>query len=123
MMSGLTNVGAPAGQSQLVSYGGSTFLIQPAPDGTSAPLITAVTAPGAREEAGDPGLAGAMPAQGEVSPQHSLSYATRVSPATIQWLIANYETAEVYCYWMFNRDLTISLRACPCRGPRCITII
>ena len=95
-MSGLTNVGAPAGQSQLVSYGGSTFLIQPAPDGTSAPLITAVTAPGARQEAGDPGIAGAMPAQGEVSPQHSLSYATRVSPATIQWLIANYETAEVY---------------------------
>ena len=107
-MPGLTNVGAPAGQSQLVSYGGSTFLIQPAPDGTSAPLITAVTAPGAREEAGDPGLAGAMPAQGEVSPQHSLSYATRVSPATIQWLIANYETAEVICYWVFNRDLIIS---------------
>ena len=93
MSGGLTSVGAS--QSQLVSYGGSTFLIQPAPDGTSAPLITAVTAPGAREEAGDPGLAGAMPAQGEVSPQHSLSYATRVSPATIQWLIANYETAEV----------------------------
>ena len=23
-----------------------------------------------------------------------LSYATRVSPATIQWLVANYETAE-----------------------------
>ena len=112
VMSGLTNVGAPPGQSQLVSYGGSTFLIQPAPDGSSAPLITAVTAPGAREDQGDPGLgAGAMSAQGgschhvsrvthvipsgEVSPQHSLSYATRVSPATIQWLIANYETAEV----------------------------
>ena len=110
MSGGLTSVGAS--QSQLVSYGGSTFLIQPAPDGSSAPLITAVTTPGAREEAGDPGLgAGAMSAQGmmilivimmmimtlsgEVSPQHSLSYATRVSPATIQWLIANYETAEV----------------------------
>ena len=24
----------------------------------------------------------------------SLSYATRVAPATIQWLIGNYETAE-----------------------------
>ena len=29
-----------------------------------------------------------------MSPNHNLSYATRVSPATIQWLIANYETAE-----------------------------
>ena len=63
MSGGLTSVGAS--QSQLVSYGGSTFLIQPAPDGSSAPLITAVTTPGAREESGDPGLgAGAMSAQG-----------------------------------------------------------
>ena len=63
MSGGLTNVGGASGQSQLVSYGGSTFLIQPAPDGSSAPLITAVTAPGAREDQGDPGL-GAMSAQG-----------------------------------------------------------
>ena len=84
--------GAGAGQSQLVSYAGSTFLIQPAPDGSSAPLITAVTTRPDPESPG-PGLAGA--GQGaELSPGHSLSYATRVSPATIQWLIANYETAE-----------------------------
>ena len=37
-------------------------------------------------------MGGSQP--GEVSPSHSLSYATRVSPATIQWLISNYETAE-----------------------------
>ena len=29
-----------------------------------------------------------------VNPSHSLSYITGVSPATIQWLIANYEVAE-----------------------------
>ena len=58
--------GVGAAQSQLVSYGGSTFLIQPAADGTSAPLITAVTAAGAREEPGEQGLgAGAMAAPGE----------------------------------------------------------
>ena len=75
-------------QSQLLSYGGSTFLIQPGPDGSSAPLITTVSRssppsslpPGPDPEGGMPG--------------HSLSYATRVSPATIQWLINNYETAE-----------------------------
>ena len=73
-------------QSQLVSYAGSTFLIQPSPDGSSTPLITAV----ARQESPDsPSLGGS-----ELSPSHQLSYATRVSPATIQWLIANYETAE-----------------------------
>ena len=73
-------------QSQLVSYAGSTFLIQPSPDGSSTPLITAV----ARQDSPDsPSLGGS-----ELSPSHQLSYATRVSPATIQWLIANYETAE-----------------------------
>ena len=30
-----------------------------------------------------------------------LSYATRVSPATIQWLVANYETAEgIFVFFM-----------------------
>ena len=44
---GLTTSGSSTGQggsqSQLVSYAGSTFLIQPSPDGSSTPLITAVT--------------------------------------------------------------------------------
>ncbi len=31
---------------------------------------------------------------GEGTAAQPLSYATRVSPATIQWLVANYETAE-----------------------------
>ena len=78
-------------QSQLVSYAGSTFLIQPAPDGSPTPLITAVSS---RPDSESPNLATASASPGELSPSHSLSYATRVSPATIQWLIANYETAE-----------------------------
>ena len=32
--------------------------------------------------------------QGGGNTAQPLSYATRVSPATIQWLVANYETAE-----------------------------
>ena len=91
---GLTSSGAntqPGSQSQLVSYAGSTFLIQPSPDGSSTPLITAVTTRADGTES--PGLVGGGQ-PGEVSPSHSLSYATRVSPATIQWLISNYETAE-----------------------------
>lgn len=78
-----TNVTSP--QSQLVSYAGSTFLIQPGPDGSTTPLITAVSRSpqdSIENSCGSP------------NPGHSLSYATRVSPITIQWLIANYETAE-----------------------------
>ena len=79
-------------QSQLVSYAGSTFLIQPSPDGSSSPLITAVTT---RQEAESPSyVATGAGGEQEQGGPHSLSYATRVSPATIQWLIANYETAE-----------------------------
>ena len=79
-------------QSQLVTYAGSTFLIQPAPDGSSTPLITAVTT---RQETESPSfISPTGPGEQQDLAGHSLSYATRVSPATIQWLIANYETAE-----------------------------
>ena len=78
-------------QSQLVTYAGSTFLIQPSPDGSSTPLITAVTT---RQETESPSFVSAPAGDQEIGAGHSLSYATRVSPATIQWLIANYETAE-----------------------------
>jgi len=81
-----TNTTQQVGQSQLLSYGGSTFLIQPGPDGSSTPLITTVSrAPPSPVQPSLPDT--------DIS-SHSLSYATRVSPATIQWLIANYETAE-----------------------------
>ena len=52
-----------AGQSQLVSYAGSTFLIQPSPDGSSTPLITAVTT---RPETESPGLVQGQLGQEEV---------------------------------------------------------
>ena len=83
---GLPTSTSATNASQLVSYAGSTFLIQPSPDGSSNPILTAVS----RQDNDSPSLV----SPGEVSPSHSLSYATRVSPATIQWLIANYETAE-----------------------------
>ena len=84
--------GPATNQSQLVTYAGSTFLIQPSPDGSSSPLITAVTT---RQEAESPSyVATGAGGEQEQGGPHSLSYATRVSPATIQWLIANYETAE-----------------------------
>ena len=83
--------GPPTNQSQLVTYGGSTFLIQPSPDGSSTPLITAVTT---RPETESPSFVSTQGGEPEPGGPHSLSYATRVSPATIQWLIANYETAE-----------------------------
>ena len=69
---GISSSAAPtgAGQSQLVSYAGTTYLIQPATDG-STPLITAVAA---RTDSESPSL---VPAPGESSPSHSLSYATR----------------------------------------------
>ncbi len=35
-----------------------------------------------------------------------LSYATRVSPATIQWLVANYETAEGIFFYSFTVKCT-----------------
>ena len=83
--------GPATNQSQLVTYGGSTFLIQPSPDGSSTPLITAVTT---RPETESPSFVSTPGGESEPGGPHSLSYATRVSPATIQWLIANYETAE-----------------------------
>ena len=85
------NSGPTNNQSQLVTYAGSTFLIQPSPDGSTTPLITAVTT---RQETESPGFVSATTGEQELGAGHSLSYATRVSPATIQWLIANYETAE-----------------------------
>ena len=83
---GLPTSTSATNQSQLVSYAGITFLIQPSPDGSSTPLITVVS----RQDTESPSIV----SPGEVSPSHSLSYTTCVSPATIQWLIANYETAE-----------------------------
>ena len=65
---------APAGQSQLVSYAGSTFLIQPSPDGSSTPLITAVTT---RPETESPGLGQGQLGQDEVCSSHQRPCTTK----------------------------------------------
>ena len=95
---GLPTSTSDTNQSQLVSYGGITFLIQPSPDGSSTPLIMVVSRQDNTESPSivSPGeVVSSIVSPGEVvSPSHSLSYITCVSPATIQWLIANYEAAE-----------------------------
>ena len=94
---GLPTSTSDTNQSQLVSYGVKTFLIQLSPDGSSTPLIMVVS----RQDTESPSIVSpgevvsSVVSPGEVvSPSHSLSYITCVSPATIQWLIANYEAAE-----------------------------
>ena len=96
---GLPTPTSDINQSQLVSYGGITFLIQPPPNGSSTPSMTVVSR---KDDTDSPSIISPgevvssiiSPGGEVVNPSHSLSYITCVSPATIQWLIANYEVAE-----------------------------
>ena len=77
------------------SFAGSTFLIQPGPEGSNTPLITAVSRPLGSES---PPSSSLSPPPGSSPAHSSLSYATRVSPATIQWLIGKDDFGAMYYY-------------------------
>ncbi|XP_046388599.1 DNA-binding protein RFX2 isoform X2 [Ischnura elegans] len=101
---GTTTVVAQATNQQqpaqlLSSQGSSTYLIQQSVDSDGHALITTRASPqtvGA--DAGGtvtymvPGSTANLTLDGDGHP--NLSHATRVSPATVQWLLENYETAE-----------------------------
>ncbi|XP_045113401.1 DNA-binding protein RFX2-like isoform X7 [Portunus trituberculatus] len=92
---------------QILSSNTNTYVIQPAIDTDAQPLITTrgspqtnfreePTTPRSRHEEED-GVAyvvsgGSPPLDADA--QANLAHATRVSPATVQWLMDNYETAE-----------------------------
>uniref|UniRef100_A0A0P5J0A2 Transcription factor RFX3 n=1 Tax=Daphnia magna TaxID=35525 RepID=A0A0P5J0A2_9CRUS len=95
---------------QLTQTSGGTFLIQQGVDADGHTLITTTTRASPQTDANgsssaylvtgsqsghSPSSAAVAVGGGADSDSHySLAHATRVSPATVQWLIDNYETAE-----------------------------
>ena len=76
---GLPTATSDINQSQLVSYGGITFLIQPPPNGSSTPLMTVVSR---QDDTDSPSIISRgevvssiiSPGGEVVNPSHSLSY-------------------------------------------------
>ncbi|XP_063230832.1 DNA-binding protein RFX2-like isoform X2 [Bacillus rossius redtenbacheri] len=89
-----------AATSQLLAQGSSTYLIQQGVDAEIAHSVISAQRGSPPTVAADgggvaylvPGNTNPSPMEGDGHP--SLSHATRVSPATVQWLLENYETAE-----------------------------
>ncbi|XP_076046596.1 DNA-binding protein RFX2-like isoform X3 [Oratosquilla oratoria] len=84
--------GSPVG-GQILASGGNTYLIQQGLDADGHPLINTTRASPQTDGGVSYMVSGANPAL-DADAQATIAHATRVSPATVQWLMDNYETAE-----------------------------
>ncbi|XP_066980352.1 DNA-binding protein RFX2-like isoform X15 [Macrobrachium rosenbergii] len=82
---------------QILTSGGSPYVIQPGVDGEAHPLLSTTRASPQTDEGVTYMVSGNTPAL-DADAQANLAHATRVSPATVsetvQWLLDNYETAD-----------------------------
>ncbi|CAL4071843.1 unnamed protein product [Meganyctiphanes norvegica] len=83
---------------QILTGGGSSYLIQQGVDGESHPIINTTRTSPQTDGGVTYMVSGSGGAPGtavlDADAQATLAHATRVSPATVQWLMDNYETAE-----------------------------